>query len=322
MINRKTVFILGAGASNDLGFPVGSKLVDKITEDLGNESSELFKDVRRLFGDRNEIREFHRLIKLAPPPTIDHFLNNQNENITRIGKICIAKILIPHEDPNELLSLSRKNWFNHLLGRMYTTSQEEFKEHNILFLTFNYDRSLEQFFYNAFQGMFGLSEKEVKEQFTKLVKIIHIYGQLGDFLPGLNWLDYLSKDSDVNVYKCVESIKLMHEVDNRTENIRYAQNLIQEAEVVCFLGFGYYRPNLDILFSGIDWPVFRASVYGSAKGIDEGYRSEIYDYFTKPIKKVNRTHIKTESRIKGLGGKDDNILNFFNKNSVLTDKDK
>ncbi len=320
MINRKTVFILGAGASRNLDFEVGNELVSKIIKDLADENSNLFRNVVSLHGNAREVRTFHEDIISARPPTIDLFLSDKSDEFTRIGKMCIAQILIPHEKPEKLKPLDEKHWYNHLLGKIYATTPEKFKKNNITFLTFNYDRSLEQFFCNTFKGMFGFTEQEVVEQFTELVKIIHIYGQLGDFLPGENRREYLPKANETDFHKCVDSIKLMHEVGD-SEHLRDAQQLIQEAEVVCFLGFGYHQSNLDQLFSGINWPDFHASIYGSAMGIDEGYRGEIYYYFMRDTKEHTLIRPKITPKILGLGGIDDNILDFFNKNSVLTDKD-
>ena len=68
------------------------------------------------------------------------------------------------------------------------TTPEDYKkflDNEITFITFNYDRSLEHFFYNSFLTLTNLIPEIQKVELLKKIKIFHVYGTLAD-LPWQN----------------------------------------------------------------------------------------------------------------------------------------
>lgn len=316
MINRKTVLILGAGASCDFGFPSGRKLVTDILKGLEKET-DLFAhlmnyDINNFTADK--IRSFYKALRESMPPSIDIFLETRHE-FTDLGKATIAYMLIPCEDEQNLKRSSKVHWYEYLFSKMHSPSLEGFKENKLSFLTFNYDRSLEKFLFDAIIGKYGLAYDKAVNQFDELVKIKHVYGQLG--YP--NSRHYSPKIRDSYIKVCMQNIQLMHEVDESSPILTEAKVLIQKAEVVCFLGFGYHESNLKKLFSGIGTQP-STKYYGTAKDIYEGERGPIYNFFEGSgiAAKVPKYRSGNKSiPVLKLGDKDDDILLFLRKNPVL-----
>ena len=64
---------------------------------------------------------------------------------------------------------------------------EKFKKNNLRIITFNYDRSLEEFLLRAIQAKFGLPEWEAFDLFKEAVSIEHVYGDLGMTFAEFNY---------------------------------------------------------------------------------------------------------------------------------------
>ena len=58
-----------------------------------------------------------------------------------------------------------------------------FEDNPLSVITFNYDRSLEAFFFRALQNLFGLPPDAAEDR-RRMIKIIHVYGDLGEDLMG------------------------------------------------------------------------------------------------------------------------------------------
>ena len=118
------------------------------------------------------------------------------------------------------------------------------------FITFNYDRSLEQFLFEAIRCHFGKTPEECVKKMDNF-PIIHIYGQIG-LLP---WQDqsgteYSPKIDVVHRLRlAIESIKLINDERSieTSEEFQKAYQLIREAEQIFILGFGFDETNLERL---------------------------------------------------------------------------
>lgn len=162
------------------------------------------------------------------------FLEHRKEFMS-IGKMTIASYLIPCEKDARLRE-PENNWYMYLYDRL-KSSFEEFEENKISFITFNYDRSLEQFIFEALKSQFNKSPQACAEKIRK-IPIIHLYGQL-DFLPwqNKNGLSYSrEKHTIVRLRNAQDNIKLIteeREVENSLE-FQAAYKLIEEADRIYF----------------------------------------------------------------------------------------
>jgi hypothetical protein len=89
--------------------------------------------------------------------SIDKFLRNRLEYID-IGKLAIA-INILKSESNTVFStinnINNDNWLKYLMNRLENPS-EQLENGAISFITFNYDRLLEQFLFNTFYYDYGV----------------------------------------------------------------------------------------------------------------------------------------------------------------------
>ncbi len=194
-----------------------------------------------------EIKHFADILRLSGQPSVDAFLERRPEEFLQIGKEAIACALAPLENEGSLFDPTKRNhWYRYLFNKMQADSLGEFGNNKISFITFNYDRSLEHFLFVSLKHSYGRSDAETAEV-LRTIPIIHVYGQLGKYLP----LDKTGRqygnqvDSGV-ISRCVAEIKIAHESASGG-TFSKAHEVLGQAEKVCFLGFGYYRINLERL---------------------------------------------------------------------------
>lgn len=139
---KRTVFVTGAGASAPYGFPLGMQLAGGIIGWLQQpQSLELLKP----FGlEREQIISFAESLQQSGRQSVDAFLEHRPEYI-QIGKLAIANSLIQCEQLPMLFGRS-DSWLDYLFNRT-NCPFEKFGQSGIAFITFNYDRSPEQYFY-------------------------------------------------------------------------------------------------------------------------------------------------------------------------------
>ena len=114
-------------------------------------------------------------------------------------------------------------------------------------MTFNYDRSLEYFWYRALCRSFGL-DKEKTDRLYSCMPIIHLHGDLGlpDFCSkeGRPYLPRLASDS---LRAAIDGI-VIPGVDTVDQTVRQqACQAMDEADVLCFLGFAFHPANVKLL---------------------------------------------------------------------------
>lgn len=110
MFEQKTVFVIGAGASHEIGMPLGEGLKGRISEFLRwdrSYSGGLREMCKRGLPDSTGFREAALAIVEGLPNaiSIDNFLHThaKNEMIVRVGKIAIVKCIIDSERESDFL---------------------------------------------------------------------------------------------------------------------------------------------------------------------------------------------------------------------------
>ena len=111
--------------------------------------------------------------------------------------------------------------------------------------------------------------------------ILHIHGKLGE-LPDFtqkNARMYNPNMDSRSLKVSADSIRIVHEDVKGKEILLQAKNLIREAEIVCFLGFGYHPSNLDRLGIGpaTKWrsKLVFGSIYGKTDEEERQIRKQI-----------------------------------------------
>jgi hypothetical protein len=245
MILKRTVLILGAGASFDYGFPLGRTLITQICSQLSKRTT-----TRDLLIDcgipEKSIVQFQAELSASNLPSIDAFLENRPE-FERVGKVAIASILIPCEIETRLERREESYlWYEYLHSKLIQRKQE-FARNKLSVITFNYDRSFEAAFFRAVQSAYGLNDVECKT-YVEGVPIIHVYGKLGEpFWLFKKGRQYIPEISPQIVLETAKSIKVIHEGAHDSQEFQDAREEIQSAEVVCCLGFGYHTDSVSRL---------------------------------------------------------------------------
>jgi hypothetical protein len=266
MISKRTTLILGAGASVPYEFPTGAGLTDRVINALAGPGTNESKMLQELGHSPEDIAHFRNSLRYSGKASVDAFLEHR-ESFMEIGKAAIACSLIPYEKPDRLFK-QKDNWYQHLYNAL-NAGPDDFGNNNLNVISFNYDRSLENYLHTCLLHSYGLTEAE-SARLVQTVPIVHIHGQLGK----LPWQDgslpekpYDPALNAAAIAAARDSIRIIHE--NRYDDpiVQRAQEIANQAEVLVFIGFGYHDPNLDRINLALDQE--REFVGGSCKGFTE-----------------------------------------------------
>jgi hypothetical protein len=217
----KTVFVIGAGASQEAGLPTGYALKNHISRLLSireheireawfedNLISQALRELSRLSenpsGDINPYINAARHICDALPQaqSIDSFINSQPENeyIANCGKLAIIRSILEAEK-NSKLHIDSSNIYNKMnfkgldtkwytpffqiliSNKDKTALTERFK--SVTLIIFNYDRCVEHFLFHTLKNYYRIEDKEAAELINQL-NIYHPYGNVGSLPWELN----------------------------------------------------------------------------------------------------------------------------------------
>jgi len=253
MIKQKTVFILGAGASKPYGYPTGEELKKYICNDIIHDSVDFFR-YDRYSPYITKSNELIQNFTKSTNKSIDLFLT-RNPQFEKLGKFFIAFSIMKSEleskSPDQIDNV--EDWFSELFDRITDeltepNSVNNFLNNNFSFITFNYDRSLEHFLFQALTNSYtNTNPKEIAKILLK-IPIVHVYGKLVD-LPWENSKTYLPyKEINYNsVSQLAKNINVIYSNRIDEERIMKAKKLIKDADRIFFLGFGFASENMKIL---------------------------------------------------------------------------
>lgn len=236
--------ILGAGASAPYDYPTGQGLVRQIVE--GSESGEQYQARNTVGFSDDELKAFKEDLRHAE--SVDAFLEHRPDYL-RIGKFLIAQRLIACEDEDKLSSWqdeSKDYWYPYLREALIT-EKGAFNENRLSVVTFNYDRSLEQYLFSALKSRYGWSDEEAAEQLS-VINFVHVHGTLG----ALPWQapqnkftrPYRVTQEPQAVLETSQSIRIVSDASDDGAEFRFARKLLEEADYIFCLGFGYSQTNV------------------------------------------------------------------------------
>jgi hypothetical protein len=286
MFNRQTLFILGAGASVEVGLPVGTGLAETIGKKM---------DIRFEFNNKHvgqgDIDLFYQLTHqmqrysqeyqaagwrirdgIVLAQSIDDFLDQHRNDplINHYGKAAVVKSILEAERQSKLYCADLQtfrpdnftdSWF---VKFMQMLSRGVAKENvcdifgRVSFIVFNYDRCLEHFLLNALQKAYGITLDEAKATLSGL-RIFHPYGAIDQTIPfGAGRSDYV---------KLAEGIKTYTEQIGDADVVAQMAADVRQAECIVFLGFAYHSQNMRLLRPNNPLP--RLPVFGTARGMSD-----------------------------------------------------
>jgi hypothetical protein len=142
VIRTPTVLIFGAGVSFAYGFPLGRQLLLNTANNLRSPTPVL-QSIKDCGFDDSFIGRFSGELIESMQPSIDAFLERQ-PSYSEIGKAAIVAALIPSEAKQRLTSRDDLRLYEHLWSKL-TGHVGTYPGNRLGVVTFNYDRSFEQF---------------------------------------------------------------------------------------------------------------------------------------------------------------------------------
>ncbi len=290
MITRETLFILGAGASVPYGYPTGNELRNDICRNfekriVGLTEKDSFSSPSDVKQISKEAHEFTNVFFRSSTPSIDLFLA-RNKQFAEIGKKAIVLSILEVERNSrfreDVSDNGSQDWYLHLFQKMTEDltspeSYDNFDGNQVAFITFNYDRSFEHFFYDSLLNAFSAAPTDKIIKQLKSIQIFHVYG-IVDKLPWQGGKTEYGNDFSIDsINEMKDNIRLIHE--RARLDIRAMEAAMHNASRFYFLGFGYADENIDVL--GIR-KVFNGDqeIYGTAMGLSAKEISGKRDYLS------------------------------------------
>jgi hypothetical protein len=309
MSNKKTLYIIGAGASREAGLPTGYELKEKISSLMDIKVDRIGRELvsgdwsiysaLRMYIEQPETQEKdinHYLhaawrIRDAMPQaiSIDNFIDTHNDDkkIELCGKLAIVRSILDAErssklyiDPSNFYNrldfhAIEKTWYSNfmkLLTENCTKKNLPERLDSIALIVFNYDRCIEHFLYNSLQNYYGLNPEDV-EKLVNEIEIYHPYGAVG----ALPWQSDQSVafGAELQPHELLSStnkIKTFTEgTDPQSSDILAIRNNVNKADTIVFLGFAYHELNMELLMPDSSTPDRSKlrSCFGTAKRISD-----------------------------------------------------
>lgn len=306
MFSKKTVFVVGAGASQEVGLPVGSELkgiiankVDLYFEGgrhLARGDREILDAVREMLRplsnggplDINPYATAGRRIASAMPQalSIDNFLHTHstNEQIVLMGKLGIAASILQAERESSIFldgaDMGNKLDFHSIPDSWHNTfckmahANLEMKDidtifDNVAIITFNYDRCIEHYVAHSLSNYFGLPLQSAQELTKKLV-VIHPYGQVGKLpwqVTSSSGYDFGTEPTWDILVPIAKQLRTFTEWVENDAILKQMQRLLLDAEKIIYLGFSYGKINMDLMSAKGTGP--QKETFGTAYGMPE-----------------------------------------------------
>lgn len=296
MSYTRTVFVLGAGASCELGLPDGDALKrivarkvnvnDRFSHEHTEENEKLDQIIQSYMDttfnfDRTPYDEARNIISrgIEHEVSIDNFLKSHSDNkkMLLVGKIAIVlsileaeknSAIISNADLNDVRSWHRVFFMNFFSGLSFDEALEKLNHTD--FIVFNYDRCLECYLIKAFVLKYHLDETGLFKVFDNL-NVLHPYGYLGNLFerspnrPGVD-LGYQSHD----YYRYLEISKGIYTFNEEVEKENLflkTKAIMTDAEKIIFLGFACHAQNMKFL--RIDTTGNLKNVYATAYKVSQ-----------------------------------------------------
>lgn len=296
MLRANTVFVVGAGASQEAGMPFGrefsnavAKLIDikygdGITRSSGDAQVELA--FRRLSKSRDEptinplLRKAWQIVAGLPhAASIDNYIHNHSHDIDIpwIGKLGIARAILIAESSTTLhfrdgrvdIAPVSNTFYGHLLRLLSTERPFDDLDHifdNATFVSFNYDRTLEHYLAHAIQTAYGLDAQRA-QRLVGTATFFHPYGRVGrlPWMPGIDTAAEFGSER-IDLESVANQLKTFTESTDAAET-KALRQAVASADRIVFLGFSFWPQNIRLLFDNPS--AKRPDVILTRKGISQ-----------------------------------------------------
>lgn len=332
-LDKKTTFVIGAGASEEANLPTGKELKKRISDLLNIE----FDVYRQTSGDtlivnalRAHVKEpdgrngdinpylheaWHIRDALPQAMSIDNFIDSQrgNEKIALCGKLAIVRSILDAERKS-ILYFDRfagesgikypsleKTWylpFFQLLTENCEKKDIEERFKSIALIIFNYDRCLEHYLFHALQTYYRITEIEASE-LVKNISIYHPYGSVGA-LPWFGNSGAMAFGTQPNTHELLEltkKIKTFTEgTDPNSSDILAIKEHMRNATKLVFIGFAFHKLNMQLIAPDLSHETIinKPACYATTYEISESDKEVVRDQICN-LYKSNKVIVKMAS---------------------------
>ncbi|MGQ5246758.1 hypothetical protein MUG10_04700 [Xanthomonas prunicola] len=272
--------IIGAGASHELGLPLGSTLKDKIrtalsTKDYSTGLSGYFENNRigsalhllaeESHADGSEVFDAARRIGIGinHAISIDNLIDSHRGDklIEATGKISIVECIASAEQHSRLALVTNLSkdfmgidncWLSPFVSRLFENchwSNLCERLSRICFIIFNYDRCVEHYLLNAIISHYGSTADEAAALLNN-VSFIHPYGTIGRLpwqVGSGDGMDFGSMPQGYQLLALSKQIRTFTEQKADDEKLEELRRKVAYSKRVVFLGFAYHKINMQLL---------------------------------------------------------------------------
>lgn len=315
MFRAKTVFVVGAGASCELGLPSGDQLKTHISRILDIR----FQDGMRMSSGDHRVMDAIRRSLVQPDGgrgnanplihkcwqirdnldaaiSIDNFLDAHagDTDLELVGKLGIVKAILDAERASKLRLREAgmgkfdsrgisDTWFRsffRMASENVRRNQVENIFENVAFVTFNYDRCIERCLAQQLAEYYSIGDAEARNIVSRL-EIHHPYGIVGD-LPWHGRGVEFGDNEGADLLECSKRIKTFTEGVADGADLNAIRSLIQTAEVLAFIGFAFHPMNMELLKPEQESEAQRvfATVMGLSKSDQEEIEGDVKEILT------------------------------------------
>lgn len=280
MIQKQTALVLGAGASRPYGFLTALEMVAATEREIVDPVALSPTLMKAGFSD-GDLQAFFRSLKGSGFYSMDAFVQRRKAPAVfrDIAKAVMITQILPIEIDAHLCGQAENtDWYRYLFAGMCPTSPNAFPSNRLKVITFNFDRSFERRLFLTLKDVYGVNDHDAAK-LASSIEVLHIHGQLG----ACAWLDEGGRDYEglkdpAVIAQCVGQIHVVDE-EIAPAVLTRAQTILDEAEVICFLGFSFHPDNLNRLNARI---LGNKTLCGTRKDMSEASCGEVYRCFNSP----------------------------------------
>ena len=339
MISSKTVFVIGAGASSEVGLPLGTRLAEQISELLNYrfEFSRLehgdatFLEALRTHIKNHELANEHLVLArqisegIRLVASIDNYIDTHRHDprIALLGKAAIAYLILKAEKSSTLhfdtrggrtrlpFSSYESTWLLRFGRQLVDGVPHERLDtifDNLTIVCFNYDRCVEEFLAHYLAGVYSIEMFRARDLVDRL-RIMRPYGGLGPLRPKdqLKGVPF-AYDSFSSVFQLGQGLRTYTEQIGDDKLLSEIRSALSDAETIVFLGFAFHRQNLKLIRP--ETPLTARRLFASAFGFSDTDRGSIASrmaglFSHQPAKRSAakqkpEIHVRTDLKCAGL----------------------
>jgi len=308
VFRAKTLIVIGAGASFEVGLPVGAELLKQIvqlteitfdhyTQKSGDRA--IVEALKILLDEGNEVDELNKhlaagwqLAKSAKQAiSIDNVIDAlEDPRVELIGKISIVSAILKAEAASPIFRMTNTHpqtlemsnfdatWYSSLTKLLTENVRisavgELFT--NLEIINFNYDRCLEHYLPFSLADYYGLAPDAIWEIMQTLA-VHRPYGIAGrlPWQTGHGPSVGFGEGSPQILAEVSQQIRTFTERVEEGTELEAIRSAVSKADRIIFLGFAFHRQNVELLAKKVQG---HTEIVATALGISKSDRSVIED---------------------------------------------